>query len=82
VPQGRAECFGTISLVFAGTGAVVIDDTLGGVTHVGIAATFGPVVSAIIYAICDISIARPNPAANAVFVAAGRFPVSAVGPTS
>jgi aquaporin NIP len=45
-----AECFGTFALVFAGTGAIVIDDvTGGGVSHVGIALTFGLIVLAMIY---------------------------------
>jgi aquaporin Z len=31
-----AECLGTFALVFAGTGAIVIDDVTGGaVSHVG-----------------------------------------------
>ena len=37
-----AEFLGTFAMVFAGTGAVVIDSvTRGGVTHAGIALTFG-----------------------------------------
>ena len=47
-----AELFGTFALVFAGTGAIVINDVSGGVvTHVGIALTFGLVVLALIYAL-------------------------------
>jgi aquaporin NIP len=42
-----AEIFGTFALVFAGTGAIVINDVSGGiVTHAGIALTFGLVVLA------------------------------------
>jgi len=45
-----AEFFGTFTLVFAGTGAIVINDVShGAVTHVGIALTFGLVVLALIY---------------------------------
>ena len=37
-----AECIGTFALVFAGTGAIIVNETSGGViTHVGIALTFG-----------------------------------------
>jgi len=41
-----AETIGTFALVFAGTGAVVIDDLTHAVTHVGVALTFGLVVLA------------------------------------
>ena len=50
------ECIGTFALVFAGTGAITINDTTGGsVTHVGIAITFGLVVLAMIYAVGEVS---------------------------
>src|SRR5437867_7725400 len=51
-----AEAIGTFALVFAGTGAIVINDVSGGaVTHVGIAITFGLVVMTMIYAVGDVS---------------------------
>lgn len=72
--QLAAEAFGTFCLVFAGTGAIVINDTTGGaVTHVGIAATFGLVVLAMIYALGDVSGAHLNPAVTLGFYAARRF---------
>ena len=44
-----AEMIGTFALVFAGTGAVVVNAVGGGaVTHVGIGLTFGLVVLAMI----------------------------------
>ena len=44
-----AEFIGTFALVFAGTGAIVIDETCGGaITHVGVALTFGLIVLAMI----------------------------------
>src|SRR2546421_244001 len=62
-----AEMIGTFALVFAGTGAIVINDVShGGVSHVGIALTFGLVVLAMIYAVGDISGAHLNPAVGAV----------------
>ncbi|MBY0460669.1 MAG: aquaporin [Gemmataceae bacterium] len=75
-----AEAFGTFVLLFAGTGAVVVNDTFGGVTHVGIALTFGLVVLAMIYAVGDVSGAHLNPAVTVAFAAAGRFPARCVLP--
>ncbi|MCK6470680.1 MAG: aquaporin [Planctomycetes bacterium] len=69
------EVIGTFALVFAGCGAIVIDDTLpGAIGHVGIALTFGLVVMAMIYALGDVSGAHLNPAVTAAFFAAGRLP--------
>jgi len=42
-----AEFIGTFALVFAGTGAIIINETTGGaITHVGISLTFGLIVLA------------------------------------
>ncbi len=69
-----AEFFGTFSLVFAGTGAIIINDVAGGaVSHVGIGLTFGLVVLAMIYALGDVSGAHLNPAVTLAFVAAQRL---------
>lgn len=71
-----AEFIGTFALVFAGTGAIVINETTGGtVTHVGIALTFGLIVLAMIYTVGDISGAHLNPAVSLGFFAARRFPL-------
>jgi aquaporin NIP len=76
-----AEFVGTFALVFAGTGAIIIDETSGGaVTHVGIALTFGLIVLAMIYAVGDISGAHLNPAVSLGFFAARRFPLREVIP--
>jgi aquaporin Z len=75
-----AEFLGTFALVFAGTGAVVIDDLRGGVTHVGVALTFGLVVLAMIYALGDVSGAHLNPAVTLGFFAARRFSGHSVAP--
>lgn len=74
-----AEFLGTFALVFAGTGAIVINQVSGGaITHAGIALTFGLIVLAMIYTFGDVSGAHLNPAVTTAFAVAGRFPWSAV----
>jgi aquaporin NIP len=76
-----AEFIGTFSLVFAGTGAIVINDVSGGaVSHVGIAMTFGLIVMAMIYTLGDISGAHLNPAVTLGFFAARRIDRGLVAP--
>ena len=76
-----AEAIGTFALVFAGTGAIVINQASNGaITHVGIALTFGLIVLAMIYSLGEISGAHLNPAVTLGFCAAGRMPWSEAVP--
>jgi aquaporin NIP len=76
-----AEFVGTFGLVFAGTGAIIINDVSGGaVTNVGIGLTFGLIILAMIYAIGDVSGAHLNPAVTLGFFAARRLEAKIVLP--
>lgn len=70
-----AEFVGTFGLVFAGTGAIVVDaESGGGVGHVGIGLTFGLIVMVMIYAGGHVAGAHFNPAVTLAFAVGRHFP--------
>ncbi len=76
-----AEAIGTFILVFAGTGAVMVDEiSNGSITHLGVSFVFGAVVAALIYALGHISGAHFNPAVTLAFWTSGFFPLYKVLP--
>jgi len=70
-----AEALATFALVFAGCGAIVLDSERGGsLGATGIAAAFGLVIMAMIYATGHLSGAHINPAVSVAFGASRHFP--------
>ncbi len=64
-----AEFIGTATLVFFGTGAIVVNEfSNGAVSYAGIALTFGVVVTILIYSLAKISGAHFNPAVSLAFL--------------
>lgn len=74
VKKLAAELLGTYGMVFAGTGAIMIDALSGGkVTHLGIGITFGLIVAAMIFTFGSISGAHINPAVTLAFALTRRL---------
>jgi aquaporin NIP len=73
-----AEFVGTFFLVFAGTGAIVVDSITHEVTHVGVSLVFGLVIAVLIYALGHVSGAHFNPAVTVGFWTLGEFPSNRV----
>jgi len=76
-----AEFIGTFSIIFCGTGAIIINqETNGMVSHVGVAFTFGLIVMSMIYALGHVSGAHFNPAVSIAFTIAKKFKIKELTP--
>src|ERR1043165_6793617 len=72
--KALAEMFGTFSIVFFGTGAIIVNNaTKGAVTHAGISLVFGLTVMLMIHVIGPVSGAHINPAVTIAFAANRNF---------
>ena len=69
-----AELIGTFALVFAGCGAIMVNQKTGQLGHVGVAITFGLVIMTMVYAVGHVSGAHFNPAVTLSFALSRHFP--------
>ena|SRR5688572_16427519 len=69
-----AELVGTYALVTAGCGAIIVNALTGALSHVGVALTFGLVVTVMIAATGHLSGAHFNPAVTLALTFIRHFP--------
>lgn len=74
IRRSVAEFIGTYALVTAGCGAIMVNAQTDALTHVGIALTFGLIITVMIAATGHISGAHFNPAVTIAFAVTRHFP--------
>lgn len=72
--RAGAELVGTYALVTAGCGAIIVNTTTGALTHLGVALTFGLIITVMIGATGHLSGAHFNPAVTWAFALTRHFP--------
>lgn len=72
--QVGAELLGTYALITTGCGAIIVNSQTGALSHIGIALTFGLVITVMIAATGHISGAHFNPAVTLALAFIRRFP--------
>lgn len=71
--RAGAEFIGTYALVTAGCGAIMVNTLTGSLTHVGVALTFGLIITVMIAATGHISGAHFNPSVTIAFALTRHF---------
>jgi aquaporin NIP len=74
IRRSGAEFVGTFALVTAGCGAIMVNAQTEALTHIGIALTFGLIITVMIAATGHISGAHFNPAVTIAFAVTRHFP--------
>ena len=72
--RALAEAIGTYALVTAGCGAIIVNTLTGALTHMGVALTFGLIITVMVAAAGHLSGAHFNPAVTVSFAITRHFP--------